>query len=185
MDNNTNVVLYDNIILKYNLLLKDNISDNLINKIIEDNNIMDIYYKMIVKIKASIKSEKEIYNILSRKYDEKICDTIINKLKKEGYIDDYKYIDSYINYFINNKTGGIKKLRYELTNKGIDSSLIDEKLSLLDNSIFDERMRKIINNKLSNSKKNDVNIKNKIINYLIRCGYLYDNIISVVNEFDL
>ena len=60
--------------------------------------------------------------------DGVIADTL-DKLIGYGYLDDGKYVDTYISVYKNER--GINRLRVDLLNKGIDKNVLDEKLSAL------------------------------------------------------
>ena len=58
----TKVVLYDDIIVKYSLLLNKEISKNELDKIVEENNKLDSYYKALKYISVKLRTKKEIKN---------------------------------------------------------------------------------------------------------------------------
>ena len=70
-DNDIKIDLYDDIILKYNLLLKKEIDNNTFDKLVLDNNKEDIYNKALNYISIKIRSKEEIYNYLNKKRYEK------------------------------------------------------------------------------------------------------------------
>ena len=66
-DNDIKVDLYEDIILKYELLLKKEIDNKTFDKLVLDNNKEDIYEKSINYISIKIRSKEEIFNYLNKK----------------------------------------------------------------------------------------------------------------------
>lgn len=112
-------------------------------------------------------------------------DYAIDKLKKEGYIDEKMYTKAYINDEITLTLNGPKKIDANLTKLGISKSVIDEYLSLVDKSTWQERINKIIDKR---SKSNTVGFnlfKNKMYSHLIGLGYYSDDIKEVLDNYTL
>ena len=81
LEDNTDIILNENIILKYNLLLTKEIDD--LNTIIKDNNNYIIYDKVLKYISIKMRCESEIISYLKkREIEDKKIKEIINKLKK-------------------------------------------------------------------------------------------------------
>ena len=92
-DNDSSLDLYEDTILKFNLLLKKEIDDNTLNSMIIFNNKEDIYFNALKYINIKIRSKDEIYKYLSKKnYDKDDINEIINRLEKENIINDEVYI---------------------------------------------------------------------------------------------
>ena len=84
-DNNQTISLYDDIILKYELLINNNIDPKKLETIINDNNQRDAYYKSLKYLSIKMRSKKEIVEYLKKKeFDRKSIDYAINKLYEDG-----------------------------------------------------------------------------------------------------
>ena len=92
-DNDIKIDLYDDIILKYNLLLKKEIDNKTFDQLVLDNNKEDIYEKAIKYISIKIRSREEIYNYLKKKeYEKEDIINTISRLEKNNLINDDLYI---------------------------------------------------------------------------------------------
>lgn len=226
---NTELTLYEDIILKYNLLIKKEIDEYLLDEIINENSFYEAYDLSLSCIEVKLRTKKEIEDYLNRKgFDNKYIEYAIEKLDKLGLLNDKLYVKSYVNDKINLTLDGPYKIKNNLINLNIDESVIDDYLNNIDESIWNGKIDKIINKKSSsmnnksyymfiNKLKNDLynlgynkelidnklsnikyesnalekdmnkaikkyNDKNKIINYLIRKGYSYEEIIQEYNK---
>ena len=80
--------LYQDTILKYLLFSKKEIDNTLFENIIKDNNFYDAYYKIIKFVSIRLRTENEIRKKLNTLFIlKKDQDKIINKLKKQGYLN--------------------------------------------------------------------------------------------------
>ena len=98
-------------------------------------------------------------------------------------INDVNFTRAYIADKVNLSNVGLDKIRSELLNHNIPNDLIDSELAKIDNSLIEEKLKKLINKKVKNSKYTGYKLKFKVVNELINLGYdksqileLYDNI---------
>lgn len=180
LDNNDYLILYDDVVLKFELLLKKEIDD--IDKIKEYNNKYVLYDKVLSFISKKIRFEKEIRNYLS-KYTNKEEDIeyIIKRLYENNYLNDKKYIKSYINDKINLYLDGPIKIKKSLINLGFNSEEIENELEVFNDDLINERISKYINKSLKNNNKSMYIFKNKMLVNLINLGYLKEDILRNLN----
>lgn len=185
LDDNT-MIVYEDIIIKYNLLYKKDIDDKLMKQIEEDNYKYSIYDVAIKYIEVRMRSEKEIYEYLKNKeYNIKDIENTVNKLKKINIINDDLFSKSYINDKLNLTNNGLIKIKNGLLNLGIDESIIDKNIDNIEIDIND-RIKKIIEKELKiNSKYPIFKLKNKIINKCITLGYNYEDILYALDNIKL
>ena len=169
----TELLLYEDIILKYDLLIKKNIDEFLLDEIISENSYYDAYDKSLSYIEAKLRTKREIIDYLSNKgFDEKYIDYAIEKINKLGLLDDKLYVQSYVNDKINLTLDGPYKIRSYLLNLDIDESIINSYLNKIDKKIWYEKLDKIINKKQSlMNKKSYYMFINKLKNDLYNLGY--------------
>ena len=99
---NEEVDLYEEIILKYNLLLKKEIDSKLLEEIKESNKNEEAYEKALNYINVKMRSRNELEKYLSKKeYDDLLIKNTIKRLENIGLINDELYIKSYISDKIN------------------------------------------------------------------------------------
>ena len=91
LSNNESVLLYDDIILKYELLTKKEIDNQKLKEIILDNSKYDVYYAMLKDISKKFRTEKELRSKF-KDYDNEVVDYAIKRLKNEKYLNNELYI---------------------------------------------------------------------------------------------
>ncbi len=228
--NNTDITLYEDVILKYDLLIKNEVDIDLLEKIIDENKYYDAYYSAINYIEIKMRNKKEIIKYLKKKsFDENIIDDVISKLEKLNLLNNKNYITAFINDKVNLSLDGPYKIKKSLLSLEFDESEIDEYLNTIENDIWKDKIKKIINKKKNLVKtksyymyitkmKNDLynlgydkelieeelskieydsdaiiidyqkalkkfkDNKDKIINSLLRKGYTYEEISSILRK---
>ena len=186
-DNDNNIDISEEIILKYNLLLKKDIDNSLIDKMLDENKIYIAYNLAIKYISIKMRSRKEIREYLSKKnIDYDSINEVIKILEKEKYLDD----DSYAKAFVNDKmvlsNDGPNKIRSKLIELGINSNSINIALELFDYDLQKEKVTKMAKKLVEvNRNKSAALLKNKIITYLVNLGYDKSVINSVLSTVEI
>lgn len=183
----SNIILYEDVILKHNLLLKKEVDSELLVEINKDNYKASIYDIALKYIGIRMRSKKELKEyLIKKKFDSKDIDELIEKLEYQGHLNDDYFCKCYINDKINLTNNGIDKIKNDLIKLGIEESVIDEKLSSIDKSILNEKLKKIITKELRiNSKLPIGKLKNKVINRCINLGYKLNDINEVLDNIDI
>ena len=147
------------------------------------------------------RSEKEIRDYLNRKtlsrrvrvknrktgeyqtrekqgYDKSLVPLVLERLNARGYIDDQRFAELWVENRNVAKGTSTKKLRNELMQKGISHQVID---SVLDESARndEDELRKIIAR-----KANRYPDQQKFIQYLVRQGFNYSDVIDALSSSD-
>lgn len=172
IDNNE-YLLYDDIIVKYTLLLKKEITKNDLERILKDNQELKCYYKSLDYLSKKMRSKKEVIKYLEKNLftKEEINKTII-KLTNEKYLDEENYLNAYLSDSLRFSNDGSLKIKQKLINLGLNKDLIINKLSLVEDHIWQEKCDKLALKKAkSNSKDSKQVILLKIKNFLINNGY--------------
>ena len=80
-ENGEDIVLYDDVIVKYNLLVNKTFDTNKLEEIIKYNSNLDAYYLALKYISKKMRTKLEIRKYLEKKdIDSKTIDETINKL---------------------------------------------------------------------------------------------------------
>ena len=184
LSNNTELLLFEEVILKYNLLLKKEIDEKELISIDKDNQEWDVYYVALNNIKARAKSVFEIKEFLLKKeYPENLVEKAINKLIEQGYLNDRLFAKSYINSQLLMSNKGPLVIQNELLKKKIDSQIILEEIEVFTPTIQQEKIRKIVQKMLkANHTRGGVVLKQKIFNDIKKLGYDTDIISNILNE---
>lgn len=186
LDNRLTLLLYEDTILKYNLLLTKEIKEEDLSTIKDYNLECEVYYKSIDILKSRIKSIYELKQLLLKKeYPEPLIDKTINKLIKQGYLNDRVYARSYINNQILTTSNGPYKIEKSLLDKKIDQSIIEEELNEFSEDIQISKINKIIEKKIkSNHTRGGSILKSKILNDLKNLGYPTTLTTKEINKYN-
>ena len=170
---NSELILYEDVILKNNLLREKEISVNLLELIMEENKYYEVYNQSLNLISTKMRTDRELKNILlKKKYDESLIEDVIDRLKTEGYLNEERYIEAYINDKIHLTKYGPYKIKRGLTDLNLDEYLIEKYLSKIDSTLWQDRINTLINKKLKTlNNKSESYIKNKIKEDLFILGY--------------
>ena len=184
LENNQSINLYEDVIIKNNLLYKKEIGDDLLEKLDKDNSKEDIYNKCVKYISVRIRSIQEIKEYLKRKEIEpEIIDKTIDKLKKNNLLNDEQFAKAFIHDKINFTTMGPYKIEQELKKHKIDSNIISEYLYSIDEEIIDNKINKQITKLMKSSRKKQ-NLRNKIYTNLLSLGYSNEMILRNINNYE-
>lgn len=183
---NTDITVYEDLILKYDLLIKKDIDVDLIDKIIEENNYYEAYHKALSYIEIKMRNKKEIIDYLKRKeYSNEIIYDVLNKLDKLGLLNDKKYITAFINDKTNLSNDGPYKIKKSLLDLDFDEKEIDDYLYTIDEDVWKNKLHKIVDKKKSLMKsKSYYMFITKMKNDLYNLGYdkdMIDNELSKIS----
>lgn len=186
LSNGEVLVLDEKIITENELLLKKEIDTGLYNKLNKENDVYKIYTSGIKYISIRLRSIKEIKDYLTRKkYNTENIDLAISNLIKNGYLDDNRFARAYIKDKLMFTNIGDYKLRKDLNNLGVEENIIEDNFQNIDDSIFEERIKKIIEKDIKTNKKyNGIKLKNKIYNHLLTGGYSKEKVINILNTYN-
>ena len=186
LNNNDVITTYDDVIINNGLLYKKEIDSDMLNDINKDTSYYDIYYKCVNYITKKLRSEKEINEYIDLFNVSDIDkNNTIKKLKEIGMIDDIKYARAFISDKINLSLDGPDKIRKMLLEHNIKSEIIEEELNKIDFDIIEDKIKKIINKKIKNTKYTGYVLKQKILNDLINLGYDKNNILDIYEKFNI
>ncbi len=174
------VSLHEDLILKYQLLLKKNISIDELDEIRLENNKYEAYNIALKYIKRRLRSEYEVRSYLTEKAIslDNINFTCV-LLESQGYLNDKVYALSYLHDKINMSLDGPYKIRKYLSSNKVEDLIIDEVMSSFSKELERGRVEKIIskNIKINKSKSNNI-LQIKLKQLLINLGYSTDIINS-------
>ena len=184
LENNQTINLYEDVIIKNNLLYKKEIDESLLEKLDIDNNKEDIYNKCVKYISVRIRGINEIKEYLKRKeIDNILIETTIDKLIKNNLLNDEIFTKAFIKDKLNFTTMGPYRIEQELKKHKIDSNLIYKYLNEIDDETIDNKINKQITKLMKSSKKKQ-NIRNKIYMNLLSLGYSNEMILRNINNYD-
>lgn len=182
-DNET-ITVYEDVILKYNLLYKKEIDNELLSNINKDNFKASIYDTALKYINVRMRSVKEIREYLNKKnFESKDIEEVVDRLLSKNILNDNNFAKCYVNDKLLLTNNGPDKIKCDLMKLGISEDIISSVISSIDNDIISEKLEKIIKKEIKNNSKLPINkMKNKIINRCINAGYEYSSIIEILND---
>lgn len=160
------------------------------NDVLEDIKTSTLYpcalNRSLYLLKAKEYTEHEIRQKLSNSFfPEEIISSVINELKNNRFLDDDRYVESYVSCHCESKS--VQAVTSSLIMKGVNKEIIDEAVgAYLENNPDHETdlCKKMLERKYSGEKNGaDFETVNKAKMFLARKGFSYATADSAVKEF--
>lgn len=170
------------IIEKYNLIIGAEIQYSKLIEIMLDSEKNIAKEKLFNYLSKSMKTKNEAVIYLKKAgFHNKVIAYAVDIALSYRFLDDKKYCEIYID--CNKENKGIRRIRQELSTKGIDKELINE---VFDNIEIDEYQSAIkIAEKFIVKKQNDSKIREKTIRYMMSKGFNWSIIEQVIKECNI
>lgn len=180
IDDKYTLTLYDDFWYRSGYSEGQEISDDELASLKGEAGFRSAYEKGLKYLSMRGYSEKELYNKLKMNFGDEAASRAIDKINSFGYLNDEEYCREYTEYLFKVKKYDIKRISYELKNKGIDPETIDNTLKILDN----EPIQRIIDMLRTKYEKNLETEKERkrLVNRFIRMGYSYRDIKDAFSE---
>ena len=183
LDNKESIKLYDDTIIKYNLLVIKEI-DNL-EEVLKYNKKLEAYYIALNYINKKMRTTKEVRKKLED-YPSEAINMAIERLTKEGYLNDKEYLRVFIKDQVNITSYGKLKIENKAMILGFSKEDIKNVLDSYDKSIFNSKLEKLIEKKIKNNSKYSVNkLKEKILIDLNGQGYDKGDILNILSSYEI
>jgi regulatory protein len=167
------------------------ISEKEIEKLVLENETNKLMEKALRFLSFRPRSERELYDYLRRKFSKRIIDTIdapdtidtvIDRLKHLGYVDDLKFSQWWVEQRQTHRPRGRQLIKNELYQKGISQETI--------NQVLPEDEESEVGRALQTAKKKLRSYKNlptpefkqKMSQYLSRRGFDWETTKEVVDQ---
>ncbi len=137
------------------------------------------YQKVLKLISTRYKTQREVEKYLYEKgYVASVVYYVIDKLNEYHYIDDERYVQSFINS--HKSTCGKLKIKQQLLQKGVKENIIN---NALDDENFGQNDEiKRLAEKYMKSKEDTKENYIKLFKYLMNKGFEYDEIKSALKQ---
>lgn len=172
------------IIYNYGLKSGEKINIDKIKSIIEEDNYIKCKNDALHSIEKAYKTQKQIVEkLLAKGYEKSTIDKVILFLKEYNFLDDSKFAEMYVKEKLASQ--GRNKIKYSLIQKGIDESIIKEKLQNIDKEKEENSLEKLGMSKYEQLIKREEDtrkIYKKLGDYLIRRGYPWEDVKSFLNR---
>ena len=108
---------------------------------------------------------------------------ILEMLTGEGYLDEERYVRSYIRGKHRYKKWGRRKIRQSLLLKGVSPDQIDKCWDEVEEEEYEENMNALLEKKAANIKAGGLREKKaKLLRYALGRGYEYEAVWNWINE---
>ena len=156
-----------------------------IQSFIVDSEKIIIKEKIILLLSYKPRSKSEIYQrLLKHNFNPEFTKGVIKDLEDRGYIDDQSFAETYAKYLVKEKELGKIAVYKKLSFHRIPRDTIDS----ITDKLYDIYKPQIVVNTILKKKKyrNDLNpdIKQKIIQYIKRKGFSWDEISSALYNYE-
>ena len=179
--------LNQEVVFQYGLKKGDSLTEQQIDEILDSDKRKKAKERALNFLSYRDRSEHEMIKKLNDVgYDAAVVDWVINELKKLNLINDKRFAVNFIQNKMITHPMGEFLARKELSNKGIDSQLIDEIVE----QIYREQDQFSIALKISYARRKrfkeieDVKAKKRISDLLLRRGFNWNIISQVFEQWD-
>ncbi len=174
---------YDTVMLKYQISLKKELSDHMIEEIKAETKTAEIYNKTIAFLNKKLRSEKEVKEYL-RKEGVEEQDKLIEKLKSQGFFREDTYIEAYIHDRFSFSQDGPNKIREDLLRQNFCVEKVENGIAQIDENEVMQKLFKLINKKMnSNHKYSEKYCKQKVLEAMQQLGYSKCMIENILENF--
>lgn len=123
------LVLVEDTLIKYNLLSPRDITKTEYKQLTKSKDMDMLYEKVMSFVDYQMRTISEVKKRLAKTTaDEKVIQQIIDKLKKQGFLDDVRFVKEYVTQKLEFDLVGPRAIKQKLIDKGIHYDLIDSEL---------------------------------------------------------
>lgn len=179
-------LLHEDLILKYELLLKKEVSDSEKEFLMKENLKYEAMEFALRDIERRLKTKLEISDNLKKKgYSSNVIEFVLLELESRGYLNEEFYVECFIHDKLLFSSDGPLKIENDLRLKGISSSVIASKIGVFTESEEMERVTKIVHKLAIKNRASRISFLKKAKYHLERLGYHVFAIDSVLSSVEL
>ena len=123
--------------------------------------------------------------LLKKDITKEMIENVIERLEKEGNINDFSFSKSFVNDSLLLTNKGPLKIKNELIKYGISLDIINEALCDIDYDILKEKLFNLIDKQIKIRKDSPSVLKLKLLNYFYNLGYEKDMILDELKKFNV
>lgn len=185
----------EDLVVNRRLVVGKIISPEDLNKILFEAEVGKLMEKMYRWFSIRQHSEKEVREYFRIKnYESRIkdkeeisqltIDALIETLKKKGMVNDLEFAKAWVEARRSSKQKGVRAIKAELFQKGIDKEIIEEVISEQVTEYSEEDLAKqALEKKMKYWKKlGPQEFKKKAYEFLLRKGFDYDVVRKIISE---
>ena len=108
---------------------------------------------------------------------------LIQALKTEKFLDEERYVASFVRGRLIGKQWGKRKIRLALVGKGVEPALIDKELAVIEDADYLQTLQEVATKKKQGlAGKSPRQDQQKLTNYLLQKGYEPDLVYQIAQE---
>ena len=186
LEEEKDLVLYDELILKYDLLLKKEISKSDVPKLIQENNSWACYYKALEYVTGRSRCVKELTEYLQKcHYKEAEIEHTIKMLKERNIFDEEKYLESFIYAQAHFTKYGPKKIKQNLLALAFPEEKVEEEILKIPEYFWQNKLKHFMVKKVNTNHKEGQNrLKERILFTFSKEGYEKEDILSLLDTIE-
>lgn len=172
------------LIFKHSLKRNQTLTEDFLNNILIEEEKRKVIHSALNYISYRPRSEKELReNLESKDFNPEDIDEAIEYCIDKDYLNDREFAKSFIRDKINLNKHGSYRIKYELHQKGVSDSIINELLNNEDDDTEYNRALEVAEKKVYSYRKDDYQQKyRKLGGFLQRRGYPFPIISKVLKE---
>lgn len=171
-------------LVKNNLTVNQELSEDKIERLIKEGELVKFYNKAVKFISFRPRSEKEVVSYLIRKKaGEKEILMVIKKLKSLELIDDSKFINWWFEQRQTFKPRSLREIKMEMLKKGVNKELICEVIDNKEADIEIKMARKLaqkVSRRYQNLSKKE--FFQRMAKYLMQRGFNWETTKKIIDE---
>lgn len=184
----------EDLVVNYRLIVGKEVTQKELGKLLFESEVGKLVDRMYNLFSIRQRSEKEVRDYIKRlsfkrkiktgqEVSDLVIDNLIDKLKQKGLINDLDFAKSWIKSRRKSKQKGIRALKIELIQKGINKEIIETVLES-NNTKEGELAKKALEKKLKQWKSlSALEFKKKAYDFLLRKGFEYQIVKNTVENF--
>ena len=189
LEDDSTFFVHEDLILKYDLLIKKEVSSKLQDQILSENKQYSVYDDAIRYLSRKMRSKQEMREYLKKKeYFEDLISAVLKKLEDQGYLNDLAYSKAYVHDRIALSNDGPYKIEKELKKQYIREEDIKTALEMYTEDIEKERIEKLVKKAIkTNYTKGKRVLKQKTLQDLTNLGYhkeLISSFLFLIDDMD-
>lgn len=177
-------VLYKGELRRYGIIEGEELGIESYNEIMETILSKRVKLRCMNLLTKKTYTEAQLREKLKNDYQEELIKEAIEYVKSYGYVDDRQYAMDYINY--RQETKSQKQMELYLRKRGIKSDIIQYSMEECINNIEEQEraaLKRLLSKKQYKQEETSREEGDKIIQFLLRKGFEYSMIKSVMNEY--
>ena len=166
--------------LKFGLKVGKEIDELSLKEFLFEESKQKAFQKATDLIAKFVKTEKQMEKYLLEKgFDKSVVEDTLKKLKEYGFVDDWAYVQNYINFKKN--VEGARKIKQELYLKGVSRELVNRAFDEIGGECEEQKCKELAEKYVRNKEKT-LKLKASLNRFLLSKGFDYADVKRVISE---